>query len=154
VHFATCIAIYVLLLNPLRLIYYKNPLQWWYTCDFIYSDSKDKKKIERWTDFDIWLQYLAITLLRPSSIKISAVSDFIRNAVLRDILLHTMNFDKLSDRTRGLWSDRRSYLHRLYHGKTWYRSIHFPCEMGVFTEEEWIPHDLFILVRGLPCDLS
>lgn len=61
-HFATCIAIYVLLLNPLRLIYYKNPLQWWYTCDFIYSDSKDKKKKlnvgpTSMFDYSIWLSH-------------------------------------------------------------------------------------------------
>jgi len=146
-HFATSIAIYVLLLNLLKRIYYNNPLRWWYTCDFIYSASKNDKN---WTL--VQLRYLNITLLRLLSIEISDGSDFIRNAVFRDILLHNMRFDELPDLPRGFQSDRRSSS-SIVSWKTWYKAIHTSSKLVVFTEGGgvrrmgWISHNFFILIK-------
>lgn len=50
--------VYGLLLSSLRRIYYYNhPLQWWYTCNCIYSGLQKIKTFECWSDYGIWISH-------------------------------------------------------------------------------------------------
>lgn len=47
-----------LLLSSLRRIYYYNlPLQWWSTCNFIYSELQKINTFERWSNCGIWISH-------------------------------------------------------------------------------------------------